>query len=137
MLIKSRLKRTVLPALLCAAASQAAALEIEINNLSAQEAVFAFSYLHQDSNKWVTEGWYNVAPESSGVLTLPSNNDIYYLYAELDNGQTIFDPRGLSMAVSDKEFYYAGGEELSFKTRLVHFIRTTANDGHAVININN
>ncbi|MBO8415853.1 MAG: DUF1036 domain-containing protein, partial [Proteobacteria bacterium] len=90
-----------------------------------------------DSNKWVTEGWYNVAPQSSGVLTLPSDNDIYYLYAELANGRAIFDPRGLSMAVSDKEFYYEGGDDLSFKSRQVHFIRTTASDGHAVININN
>lgn len=118
------------------AAQSVQALEITINNKSSAEAVFAFSYLERGTQRWVVDGWYNAAAHSSGVLDVNSDNDVYYLYAELESGRAISDPRGIALAVADTPFYYAQDEGLPEATRTVRFVRTSANNGKAQININ-
>ncbi len=112
------------------------ALDMTIVNKSATTAVFAFSYADADSGKWVVDGWYNVAGSSKGTLTLNTNNDVYYLYAELENGKSINDPHGVALAIEDKPFYYVQEDGLPSATRTVNFVRASANQGKAIININ-
>ena len=121
---------------LCAVSLQVSALDITINNDSTAEAAFAFSYVDKDSGKWVVDGWYNVGAQSSGSLSVNSDNDVYYLYAELENGKAISDPQGIKLPIADGSFFYAQSDGLKQATRNVSFVRASASQGKAQININ-
>ena len=120
---------------LCAVSLQVSALDITINNDSTAEAAFAFSYVDKDSGKWVVDGWYNVRAQSSGSLSVNSDNDVYYLYAELENGKAISDPQGIKLPIADGSFFYAQSDGLKQSTRNVSFVRASASQGKAQINI--
>ena len=83
-------------ALLTAAISMPSqAIEVTIDNTTNATVVFAFSYLNDQKDKsldpdWLVEGWYNVNPHQKALVNLPSDNDVYYLYAEFSNGCLLY-----------------------------------------------
>lgn len=117
-------------------ATNAQALEISIDNQTDAQAAFAFSYLEAKSGKWMTEGWFNATAKSFKKLNLPSDNAIYYIYAEFSNGKRIEGGEGaVELKVSNRSFVCEQDVGPTGTSRQVSFLRARANGGKAVIRV--
>lgn len=116
--------------------NSASALEVKVENLTSAKVVLAFSYLDMKVNEWVVDGWYNVEAEQTAQINLPSNNDIYYLYAEFSNGKKLEGGKGsISIRVNNESFLYKQGKAPKHFTKKVNFVRARGNDGKALVRI--
>lgn len=130
-------------ALLTAAISMSSqAIEVTIDNTTNATVVFAFSYLNDQKDKsldpdWFVEGWYNVNPHQKALVNLPSDNDVYYLYAEFSNGKKLEGGKGsIKLMVNDRSFSYKQKEVPKKLTRQATFLRARCNQGKSLIKIN-
>ena len=119
------------------AAASADALEISINNNTESTVFMAFSYLDKSTDKWVVDGWYNIEKNGKNLITLNTENGIYYLYAEFSNGKKIEGgDYSVNLDVAPQSFYYTQDqvfEDASFKAK---FVRAKSDGKRALININ-
>ena len=112
------------------------ALEVTIDNQTEATVVMAFSYLDNNENDWVVDGWYNVKPKQKALVNLDSKNDIYYLYSEFSNGKKLEGGKGsVSLNVKDRSFYYKQSQVTKDLIRKVSFLRARGNEGKALIKI--
>ena len=123
-------------ALLMILNGSASALDVKVENLTQAKVVLAFSYLDEVDNEWVVDGWYNVDSKQTAEIKLPSNNDIYYLYAEFSNGKKLEGGKGsISVKVDNQAFLYKQGKAPKNFTKKVNFVRARGNEGNALVKI--
>lgn len=121
---------------LAALCTAAGALEITIKNETDSTVVMAFSYLSSKDNNWVAEGWFNVQPRHSGLVKLPSDNDLYYVYAEFSNGKRFEGGAGsVELNIANTAFFYLQDQVPPEYTRKVQFLKARANAGKATIKV--
>ncbi len=115
---------------------QAEAIELTINNTTDAKLTFAFSYLSNKTDTWVVDGWYNVDPKKQGIITLNTDNGIFYIYGEFSNGRKIEGGKGaLKLGIKGETFFYEQSKGLKDKTSTVAFLRAKADSAKSKINI--
>lgn len=114
----------------------AQALEVTVDNQTATSAAFAFSYLDKESKAWTVTGWFNVGPKAQGVIDLPSDNPLYYLYAEFSNGKKIEGGEGaVTLKVQNRSFSWPQDQMPGKRVREVSFVRARGTGGKATVRV--
>lgn len=113
------------------------ALEITIDNQTSAKGAFAFSYLDRASKVWMTDGWYNSEGGKVSKIELPTDNSIYYIYAEFSNGKRIEGGEGaVALDISNRSFLCEQDKGPEVKnTYNVKFLRAQGNGSKAVIRV--
>lgn len=113
-----------------------AALEVTIDNLTEAEVTMAFSYLEPRNDTWVVEGWFNVQPHQKGLVSLPTDNELYYIYAEFSNGKRIEGGEGaVTLPISYRSFYLQQDQVPQGSMKEVSFLRARSSGGKATVKI--
>ncbi len=115
----------------------ASALEITIDNQTSSKGAFAFSYLDRATKTWMTDGWYNSEGGKVSKIELPTDNSIYYIYAEFSNGKRIEGGEGsVSLDISNRSFLCEQDKGPEVKnTYTASFLRAQGNGNKAVIRV--
>lgn len=134
------MKKLLKLALIATAASVsfgASALEVTIDNQTSAKGAFAFSYLDRATKVWMTDGWYNSEGGKVSKIDLPTDNPIYYIYAEFSNGKRIEGGEGaVALDISNRSFICEQDKGPEVKnTYNVKFLRAQGNGSKAVIRV--
>ena len=114
-----------------------ALVDVAINNNSKADISFALSYLDSRSQKWVTEGWYNVKPQENGIIKVDTDNSLVYLYAESSNGKKIEGGAGsVELLVSSQAFFYFQYQGLANADSKAKFMRASVKNNKVVFTLN-
>lgn len=114
-----------------------ALVDVAINNNSKADISFAVSYLDSRSQKWVTEGWYNIKPQEHGIIKVDTDNSLVYLYGESSNGKKIEGGAGsVELLVSSKSFFYFQDQGFTAADSKAKFMRASVKNNKVVFTLN-
>ncbi len=132
-----KLLRSALIAAVAGVSVSASALEVTIDNQTSASGAFAFSYLDRATKVWMTDGWYNSEGGKVSRIDLPTDNPIYYIYAEFSNGKRIEGGEGaVALDISNRSFLCEQDKGPEVKnTYNVKFLRAQGNGSKAVIRV--
>lgn len=112
----------------------AQALVLDCKNVAHVPIAVAVSYLDYDGKTWMVEGWYNFEPGEHAKIELDSNNNIFYIYGEFQEGSEVAGGQGaLKLPVYYRTFKYVQGQTAIPPDRSVEFVRGVASNGVAEI----
>ena len=89
--------------------SSAAVTRLVLKNNSSKDIAVVINYC-TSSGKWITRGWWRIAPGKTAEPDVDTDSSYFYFYAEADDGETWngdFDPDGITRwIVSDLFNHY-------------------------------